>query len=96
MGTRHGVAAALGVVNQSTSNPSGTQWKAVKRIPCYLKGSKGYVDADWAGDVNTWKNQSEYIFKLCGGPIRWVSKKQGVVALSTTQAESISASFVAQ
>ena len=46
----------------------------------------GYVNADWAGDITSRKSQSRYIFQLCRGQISWVRKKQGVVALSTTEA----------
>ena len=56
----------------------------------------GFVDADWAGDLGSRKSQSGYVFQLCGGPISWVSKKQSVVALSTTEAEYIAASFATQ
>ena len=56
----------------------------------------GFVDADFAGDVTTQKSQSGYVFQLCGGPISWVSKKQAVVALSTTEAEYVAAAFAAQ
>ena len=56
----------------------------------------GFVDADYAGDISSRKSQSGYIFVLCGGPISWVSKKQAVVALSTTEAEYMAAAFAAQ
>jgi hypothetical protein len=43
----------------------------------------GYVDADWASDVNDRKSTSGFIFMLAGGAISWSSKKQQTVALSS-------------
>ncbi len=57
---------------------------------------KGYVDADWGTNPNKRKSQSRYIFFLCGGIISWVSKKQPIVTLSSTEAEYIAASFSSQ
>jgi hypothetical protein len=49
----------------------------------------GFVDADWASDVNDQKSTSGFVFMLRGGAISWGSKKQGSVALSSTEAEYI-------
>ena len=46
-------------------------------------------DADWAGDINTRKSTSGYIFKLGSATISWKSKRQSVVALSSTEAEYV-------
>jgi hypothetical protein len=46
-----------------------------------------FADADFAGDKRTRKSQSGYIFFLNGSPISWNSKKQSIVALSSTEAE---------
>ena len=46
----------------------------------------GFVDADWAGDLDQRRSTSGYVFNLFGGAISWTSKKQFVVALSTTKA----------
>ena len=48
---------------------------------------RGFVDADWAGDLDQRRSTSGYVFSLFGGAISWMSKIQYVVALSTTEAE---------
>lgn len=50
---------------------------------------EGYVDADYAGNVDTRKSLSWYVFTLYGTAISWKANLQFVVALSTTQAEYI-------
>eukprot|EP00253_Pinus_taeda_P010456 PITA_10456 len=47
----------------------------------------GFVDADWLGDLDQRRSTSGYVFNLFGGAVSWMSKKQSVVALSTTEAE---------
>ena len=51
----------------------------------------GYSDNNLAGDVNDRKSTSRLIFFLAGGPIAWQSAKQKVVALSSCEAEYITA-----
>lgn len=51
----------------------------------------GYVDSDWAGDIDSRRSTSAYVFTLFGGAISWMSKRQAVVALSTTEAEYMAA-----
>ncbi|MCO5603367.1 hypothetical protein L7F22_057517 [Adiantum nelumboides] len=61
---------------------------------CYGKGPlevKGFCDSDMAGDVGTRKSTSGYVFTLAGGVVSWCSRLQKIVALSTTEAEYISA-----
>ena len=48
---------------------------------------KGYVDADFGGDLDTRRSTTGFIFTLGGGPISWVSKLQTTVSLSTCEAE---------
>ena len=50
-----------------------------------------FVDADWAGDLDRRRSTSGYVFNLFGGEISWMSKRQAVVALSTTEDEYIEA-----
>lgn len=47
----------------------------------------GYSDADWAGDRDSRRSTTGFIFMMCGGPIAWKTKLQPSVALSTTEAE---------
>ena len=47
---------------------------------------RGFVDADWAGDLDQRRSTSGYVFSLFGGAVSWMSKRQSVVALSTTEA----------
>ena len=52
----------------------------------------GYSDADFAGDVDSRKSTSGYVFKISGGPVTWSTEKQSTVSTSTTEAEYIAAS----
>ena len=47
----------------------------------------GFVDVDRAGDLDQRRSTSGYVFNLFGGAISWMSKKQSIVALSTTEAK---------
>eukprot|EP00253_Pinus_taeda_P016451 PITA_16451 len=47
----------------------------------------GFVDADWAGDLDQRRSTSGYVFNIFGATVSWMSKKQFVMALSTTKAE---------
>ncbi|XP_045791611.1 secreted RxLR effector protein 161-like [Trifolium pratense] len=51
----------------------------------------GYSDSDWSGDKVERKSTMRYVFTLFDCPISSCSKKQNVVALSTCEAEYISA-----
>jgi phosphoribosyl-AMP cyclohydrolase len=47
----------------------------------------GFVDANWAGDMDRRRSTSGYEFNLFGGAIIWMRKRHIVVALSTTEVE---------
>ncbi|RVW92066.1 hypothetical protein CK203_037065 [Vitis vinifera] len=47
-------------------------------------------DNDWGGDTDDSKSISGYVFNIGSRAVSWISKRQTVVALSTTQAEYIS------
>ena len=51
-----------------------------------------YCDASFAGDLETAKSTSGYFFVIAGCAIHWKSKRQSVVAKSSTEAEYVSLS----
>lgn len=50
-----------------------------------------YSDADHGGNPDTGKSTSAYVIKMGTGAVSWSSKLQSIVALSTTEAEYVSA-----
>ena len=75
--------------------------EAVKWILRYLKGSsdtclcftgaslklQGYVDVDFADDIDRRKSTIGFVFTLSGTTISWASNLQKIVTLSTIEAE---------
>ncbi|KAL6329482.1 hypothetical protein AAG906_021177 [Vitis piasezkii] len=45
---------------------------------------KGFVDVDYAGNIDTRKSLTGYVFTVFGGAVSWKANLQSVVALSTT------------
>ena len=56
----------------------------------------GYTDADWAGDQDSARSTSGYVFTLNGGAISWRSGKQKSIAKSTCEAEYMAQSDASQ
>jgi len=52
----------------------------------------GFSDSDWAGSHEDRKSTTGFVFDL-GAAFTWSSKKQSIVALSTSEAEYIAASI---
>jgi len=83
------------------ARPSMEHWTAAKAVLRYIAGTPGqgitfkkssttlvgYCDADYAGDLDTRRSTTGFVFILSGGAISWSSKLQPTVAVSTTEAE---------
>lgn len=54
-----------------------------------------FTDSDFAGDWNDRKSTSGYLVRWDGAAITWSSKKQSIVALSSTEAEYVAAAACA-
>jgi len=95
---------------QYASDPTRTHWHAVLRIFAYIRGTldfgirlgssdnplTGWFDASYADDVVDRHSTCGYIFLYKGGPVSWRSKKQSMVALSSTEAEYVAATEAAK
>ena len=107
--TRPDIMYVVSLVSRFMEKLFSNHWEAAKRILRYVKKNSfdygifyqtnvpvnlvGYTDSDLAGSIDDSKSTSGYVFDLGSGAIAWCSKKQPTVALSTTEAEYIAASF---
>ena len=103
--TRPDITFAVGVLARHMSKPTLEHWTAAKAVLRYLAGTtglginfthtteavEGYCDADYAGDVNTRKSTTGFVYILNGGAVVWSSKLQPTVAVSTAEAEYMAA-----
>ena len=56
----------------------------------------GFSDSDYAGDSDTHRSTSGYLFLLNGAAVSWKTKRQEVIALSSTEAEFVALSRAGQ
>jgi len=107
--TRPDIIFAVNFLSRYLSNFSEIHWLAVKRIFRYLIGTADYgisyckskedlslidySDADYAGDIETRRSTTGYIFTLAEGSVSWCSRRQKCVSVSTTEAEYVAASM---
>jgi hypothetical protein len=53
---------------------------------------RGFVDADWAGCLETRRSTTGYVFRINNTSVVWSSKRQPTVATSTVEAEYVAVS----
>jgi hypothetical protein len=104
--TRPDINQAVGALARYMSKPTAAHLEAAKRVLRYVAGTSqmgivfggtktatlhGYCDSDFAGDPDTRRSTTGYLFLLNGGAISWSSRLQPTVAASTCEAEFMAA-----
>nr|XP_048323011.1 uncharacterized mitochondrial protein AtMg00810-like [Ziziphus jujuba var. spinosa] len=100
--TRPELAFIVNKLIQFMHVPTDMHWSACKRVLRYLQGTKtfglqirpscditisGYIDADWASNVDDRRSIGNYCIFLGQNLVSWSSRKQHVVAYSSTESE---------
>nr|GEW43920.1 hypothetical protein [Tanacetum cinerariifolium] len=100
--TQPEIAFLVGVLSRFMQDPRKPHMVAMKEVLKYIKATvgkglrfrsedepklTGYCDADYAGDVNTRRSTTGYVFLFGSSPLSWCSKRQPTVSLSTTEAK---------
>ncbi|XP_039137309.1 secreted RxLR effector protein 161-like [Dioscorea cayenensis subsp. rotundata] len=108
--TRPDLMFAVGLVSKFMQKPTKHHIGTVRRILHYLSGTinmgirydhvenfqlQGFVDSDWGGSVDDRRSTTGWVFNLGSGAVAWSSKRQEVIALSSTEAEYIAATSAA-
>jgi hypothetical protein len=84
--TRLDISHAVGVVSRYMENLGKEHWEALKWVLQYMRGTSdycitynnvcesmcGYVDSDFAGDLDKRRSTSGYVFTLVGGAVSWM------------------------
>ena len=109
--TRPDIAVAVSKLSRVMANPGPKHYRRALHLLRYLKGTMdlgvryskegvtnvltAFTDADYAGCPDTRKSTSGYVCFVNNGPVSWMSKLQQPVAVSTTEAEYMAASYCA-
>ncbi|KAE8999688.1 hypothetical protein PR002_g18388 [Phytophthora rubi] len=107
--SRPDLAFAVNQVAAHASKPKVFHWTAVKQILRYIAGTTDmtliyrrqedgtpvelFSDADWANNTEDRKSISGVLVKVHGNAVSWITRRQTVVAKSSTAAEFIAASI---
>jgi hypothetical protein len=101
--SRPDAAFAVGILSQFIQNPGPAHWEGVKWLITYLGSTKnlwltfggkgknileGFCNTNWARQKHR-HSILGYSFHMSQGTVTWSSKKQYIIALSSTEAEYI-------
>jgi hypothetical protein len=104
--TRPDISYAVGVLSRFMGAPTKEHWTAALTVLRYVGGTLGmglqfggvpslsivgFADADYAGDLDSRRSTTGFVFKLNGAAVSWRSKCQPTVATSTSEAEYMAA-----
>ncbi|KAL0410576.1 UNVERIFIED_CONTAM: Copia protein [Sesamum latifolium] len=99
-----GYSFGVGLVSRHMEAPTTSHLKVAKRILRYIQGTidhgifykssqdfelVGYCDSDWAGDIDSRKSTTGFVYFMGSSAFTWNSKKQPIVTLSTCEAEYV-------
>lgn len=102
------IAFATGYLSRFLEKPGDEHWQAAKLVLRYLSHTKavvvtfskwdnaglhGYTDSDFAGDRESRKSVSGFLFSMEGGAVSSRSEKQDLTAQSTLEADFVAMSF---
>ncbi|XP_021911171.1 uncharacterized protein LOC110825008, partial [Carica papaya] len=108
--SRPDILFVVSLLSRYMASPRESHLQAAKHALRYLKrtwnfgvqfkvraegGLVGYSDSDWVGSMEDARSTTEYFFKIGSGAFSWASKKQDIVAQSTTDAEYVAAATTA-
>ena len=109
--TRPDISYAASFLARHLTSPTEHHMQLARRAAAYLKHTRnyaltigggndlvlrGFVDADWAGCIETRRSTSGYVFQLNETAVVWSSKRQPTVACSTVEAEYVATSEAAR
>ena len=104
--TRPDLMYAASLLSRFMTSPTKKHMGVARRVLRYVQGTLnygiqyvrnhsatliGFCDANWAGSEDDSRSTSGYAFSFGSGAFSWASVKQNTVALSTAEAEYVSA-----
>jgi hypothetical protein len=97
--TRPDIAQAVRVLARYMSAPTEAHWRQALGVVRYLAVTatcgltyesggpelRAYCDADYAGDIDSRRSTTDYVFVMHGGAVSWSSRLQPTVAALTME-----------